>query len=290
MELVNVTISGNRAQQSGGGIAGESFSPGFGTITSSTITDNLAPQGGGIIAFPAVPETTDPDPELEHTIVAGNSSLQTPECSLALDANHNLVAQLGTNGSCTTTTAFDLKLAPLGFYGGPTPTHALLAGSPAIDAGLPAPGAGSCAATDQRGRARPADGDGNGTVRCDVGAFERDASCATEGGTLCLGGRFRATARWTAPQGTSGPGQAVSLTSDTGYFWFFDPANVEVVVKALDACQDFDRFWVFAAGLTNVEVELTVEDTESGQVKTYRNPQGRPFQPILDTDAFETCP
>jgi hypothetical protein len=181
-------------------------------------------------------------------------------------------------------------LAPLGFFGGPTLTNALLAGSPAIDAGLPAPGAGSCAATDQRGRARPADGDGNGPLRCDVGAFERDASCATEGGTLCLGGRFRATARWTTPQGTSGAGQAVSLTSETGYFWFFDPANVEVVVKALDACADFDRFWVFAAGLTNVEVELTVEDTQSGQLKTYRNPQGRPFQPILDTGAFDTCP
>ncbi len=58
----------------------------------------------------------------------------------------------------------------------PTWTHGLLAGSPAIDAGSPS-AAGSaldaCAATDQRGIARPQDGDADSTARCDIGAFER---------------------------------------------------------------------------------------------------------------------
>lgn len=59
----------------------------------------------------------------------------------------------------------------------------------------------------------------------------------------------------------------VQLTGDTGYFWFFNASNVELVVKVLDACH-FGRFWVFAGGLTNVDVDLTVTDTATGAVKT----------------------
>lgn len=61
-------------------------------------------------------------------------------------------------------------LGPLADNGGPTWTHALLPGSPAIDAGDPA----LCEATDQRGVARPKNGDGDGNPVCDIGAFEAD--------------------------------------------------------------------------------------------------------------------
>jgi ribulose-5-phosphate 4-epimerase/fuculose-1-phosphate aldolase len=50
------------------------------------------------------------------------------------------------------------------------------------------------------------------------------------------------------------------------------------------------RHWVFAAGLTNVEVTLRVVDTFAGSVKTYVNPLGTAYQPIQDTSAFATCP
>ena len=79
-------------------------------------------------------------------------------------------------------------------------------------------------------------------------------------------------------------------TSDTGLFTFFDPDNVEVVVKVLNGCSINNRYWVFAAGLTDVRATLRVRDTNTGQVKTYQNPQGVPFQPIQDSDAFATCP
>ena len=64
-------------------------------------------------------------------------------------------------------------------------------------------------------------------------------TCAPDPGTLCLNGdRFQVQVTWSVPsQGRSGFGTAVPLTGDTGYFWFFDSANVELVVKALDGPQ-----------------------------------------------------
>ena len=58
----------------------------------------------------------------------------------------------------------------------------------------------------------------------------------------------------------------------------------------LSGCGLNNHYWVFAAGLTNVEVTLTVRDTQSGSEKTYFNPLGTAFQPVQDTSAFETCP
>jgi hypothetical protein len=109
------------------------------------------------------------------------------------------------------------------------------------------------------------------------------------GNTLCLGGgRFRVTATWQTST-ASGSGTAVTLTPDSGYFWFFDPGNVEVVAKVLNGCGINSRYWLFAAGLTNVRVDLTVTDTRTGQTKTYTNPLGRTYVSILDTNAFNTC-
>jgi Domain of unknown function (DUF4114) len=135
------------------------------------------------------------------------------------------------------------------------------------------------------------------------GAGDRSAGAGAQGGApgdtgsrsgtsslLLNGSRFQVEATWRTPQGRSGSGHPVQITEDTGYFWFFDPENVEVVVKALDACALADRFWLFAGGLTNVEVDLTVTDTQTGAVRRYHNPQRTPFTPILDTSAFDTCP
>jgi hypothetical protein len=122
--------------------------------------------------------------------------------------------------------------------------------------------------------------------------FAPTSECVTFGSVLCLqGGRFRVQAAWRTPQGDSGSGQARQLTSDSGSFWFFDNTNTELDVKVLDACvPPFDRFWFFAAGLTNVEVTLTVEDLAGNETRTYTNALGSPFAPVLDTNAFATCP
>jgi streptogramin lyase len=122
--------------------------------------------------------------------------------------------------------------------------------------------------------------------RFSIGPF----TCEPDATTMCLNaGRFRVTAEWRSLT-ASGTGTSVPLTSDSGYFWFFDVANIEVVVKALNGCGVNGHYWVFAAGLTDVEVTLRVIDTQTGALRTYVNPRGTAFQPIQDTSAFATCP
>ena len=118
-------------------------------------------------------------------------------------------------------------------------------------------------------------------------------TCTSDATSLCLNnGRFRVRATFSAPSLgiTNAAAQVVPLTADTGYFWFFDAQNVEMIVKVLNACGVNGRIWVFAGGLTNVEVTMTVEDTATGSVQSYRNPQGTAFAPVQDTGAFATCP
>jgi hypothetical protein len=108
--------------------------------------------------------------------------------------------------------------------------------------------------------------------------------------SLVLGnGRFLVAADWETSQGDKGQGHAVGLTADSGYFWFFDDDNVELVVKVLDGCAVNQRRWVFAGGLTNVRVTLTVHDTLGFYEKTYVNPQNVPFPPLQDVEALPTC-
>jgi hypothetical protein len=116
-------------------------------------------------------------------------------------------------------------------------------------------------------------------------------NCTPGATVLCLNdGRFRVSVAWTKPSSETGAGMAVPLTTDSGYFWFFNAANIEIVVKVLDACSIAPgRFWVFAGGLTNVQVVMTVQDTQTGAERVYTNPQGTAFQPIQDTSAF-ACP
>lgn len=118
-------------------------------------------------------------------------------------------------------------------------------------------------------------------------------SCGGDSATsLCLGGRFRVELEWETGAGLTGPGNSVPLTADTGFFYFFSPANIEVIVKVLNACNENlgRRFWVFAAGLTDVATTVRVTDTVTGAQKVYLRPLGQLFAPVLDLDAFATCP
>lgn len=117
------------------------------------------------------------------------------------------------------------------------------------------------------------------------------AACTPNDTTLCLNSsRFQVTATYDAGNGNSGIAHVVLLTVDTGYLWFFSASNVEVVIKVLNGCAPSGHYWVFAGGLTNVKVVITVTDSQDNAVKSYINPPNTAFQPIQDTAAFSRCP
>ncbi len=107
---------------------------------------------------------------------------------------------------------------------------------------------------------------------------------------LCLNQeRFAVEVSFRTAGGVSGEGRPIGLTTDSGYFWFFEADNVEIFLKVLDGCSINQNYWVFVTGLTDVEVELTVTDRISGASKDFSSPLGTPFEPVLDTAAFPFC-
>jgi hypothetical protein len=114
------------------------------------------------------------------------------------------------------------------------------------------------------------------------------STCTAGATTLCLNnGRFKVQAIFSAPSLgiTNAPAQAVPLTSDTGYFWFFSASNVELVLKAVDGRSFNGFFWVFYGALSDVEYHITVTDTTTGAVKVYSNTAGH-LASVADTAAF----
>ena len=126
-----------------------------------------------------------------------------------------------------------------------------------------------------------------GRTMQDAALYFDQTPCEAGQGDLCLnGGRFRVHVDWRVPaQGRRGVGTPVSLTDDTGYFWFFNDANVELVVKALDGRPVNQHYWVFYGALSNVEYTLTVTDTHTGVVRTYTSASGDQAS-VGDTGAF----
>ncbi|WP_145383441.1 choice-of-anchor Q domain-containing protein [Botrimarina mediterranea] len=183
VELVQSTVSGNSVEGAntlGGGVYARDLS-----ATHSTITANAADSVGGGAYL------TSASGRLHGTILAGNvAPAGSPDLQRVLDTGISVVYSLigDTTGSGIDAATgvgnllnVDPLLGPLQDNGGPTWTHALLAGSPAIDAGDPTRtavpwsilGFSSTGEDDQRGDGFPRvlDG-GSGGLRIDIGAFE----------------------------------------------------------------------------------------------------------------------
>jgi hypothetical protein len=157
LDLVNSTVAAN----------GAAFAPGIDnpvpetlSMTSCTVTGNGAfgLRGGGQVTTSA-------------TILSGHTNANCETVVTTLGHNLEDGDSCGLNPGSGDLIATDPLLGAPTWNGGPTPTSALLSGSPAVDTG---PSAGF-PSTDQRGLPRPVDGDGDGTPVCDIGAFELEA-------------------------------------------------------------------------------------------------------------------
>ncbi len=157
LDVINSTVQGNAAAFAPG-----IYNPSGATLDLrySTVAENgtYGIRGGGTV-------------RAEASIIALHG---TANCESAIDTlGYNLEDGLSCGMSAPAGDVFgvDPLLWALAAVGGSTPTMALDAGSPAIDAG----GSAGCPATDQRGMGRPIDGDEDGTPTCDIGAFELQA-------------------------------------------------------------------------------------------------------------------
>ena len=92
--------------------------------------------------------------------------------------------------------------------------------------------------------------------------------------------------QWRAPEGelTSARGSDADFEADNA-FWFFEPANVDLVVKLVDGRGTNGKFWIFYGSMTTMEFILTVTDTQTGVVRTYYNAPGQ-LASGADTSAF----
>jgi large repetitive protein len=157
--VTNSTFSGNSAGHWGGGV----LAAGPMTFTNCTLADNSALAGGGAV-YRAAGAVTLRNTILTNSPVGGNcgGGAMTSDGSNIDSGATCALAGVGDLNNA------DPKIGPLQNNGGPTFTRALLGGSPAIDSGS----AVFCPGTDQRGVARPLDGNGDGVAACDRGAFE----------------------------------------------------------------------------------------------------------------------
>ena len=122
--------------------------------------------------------------------------------------------------------------------------------------------------------------------------FANDEDCVVTGDELCLlGGRFKVSVDYRNQHGGGAEGTAtvVPSTDETGLFWFFDPENIELIVKALDGRHINQHFWLFYGALSDVEYQITLTDTASGEARTYHNPPGE-ICGRADTAAFREQP
>ncbi len=123
------------------------------------------------------------------------------------------------------------------------------------------------------------------------------APCVASSSVLCIDDKpgdkrfaVHTTVNTAEDGGLHGPAADIALASlgidQGGIFWFFAANNPEMLIKVLNGCSLGGHYWVFFAALTNVGFSVTVTDTQTGNFKTYSNPDQTTAQPVQDTAAL----
>ncbi len=290
VDIRNSTISGNRAFGGGGGI--RNVADGRFNIAFTTITANRANEPGGFGESNrfggGIQDLSPARVSISGSIIAGNTDNRTkfdadfaPDCYAPTNftftsERSNLLGVLNSNCALrdvifgdTNSDEFGNNNAPLNPLlgaltnnGGPTRTHALLPGSPAIDGKTLGTSSTffDCQSIDQRGEARPSDGDANGTAICDIGAFERQGVPPSSGAPAHLS---LSTPYWgpLAPVALSGSGFSPGETIVTT----FGP-TVDNTTAAADG--SFNRV-IAAPNVSPQTVVIKSQGQTSGKVATY---------------------
>jgi len=258
LNLTNSTVSGNTAGRDGGGIY-DDFTGGTNSnvaITSSTIVNNTATvNGGGLRGSTSV---GDAPTSVRNTIIANNTAnggtsqdVSGAVASQGFNLFETTTGATITGDTATNITGQDPNLGALQNNGGLTFTHALLAGSPAIDKG------NSFGLTiDQRGTMRPYDNSSipNQADGADIGAFEfiaPTAATATIGGRVTAGGRrgvSGAVVRLTDQNGVI----RMAPTDFRGYFQFEDVAVGETYILSV-----FSKQYQYTPQIISVNENIT---------------------------------
>ena len=300
LQVTNSTISGNQARLAGG-VFSYNNAENLVSISSSTIAFNESGDrgaGGGL----AISSGT---ASVSNSIIAKNTSVSPdnqncsadPGSSISSDGNN---LEDGTDCGFTNTgddQDTDPLLGDLDPNGGPTQTHALLEGSPAIDTG-----AVECPADDQRGVSRPQG------PRCDKGAFELEAGQDT-----------------TPPETTIDAGPSGLTTDSTPTFSFssneagstfecsvdggsFSPCSSPLTtaslgdgahtfaVRATDAAENVDLTPAQRAFTVDTAPPNTAIDSGPSEPSTDKSPTfvfsgeaGSRFECSIDGGAFASC-
>lgn len=292
VELINTTVSGNSADLNGGGIyvKGTPLSPSVAalTLTNSIVTNST---NGGLYLEEAL---------TQPVLVSGNSIVgaQAGGADCTLSGTVTLTTS-GGNAESGTSCGFtdiadqqsvaDLKLAPLGSTGSATMTHALLAGSPAIDGGRQNTCNGTANGKDQNGEARFYDGNGDGEFACDSGPVEYQGLLANPGFEKPLD----PASDWTLVASGGGDGRSLVPTTLNGKYALAFQANgaLETISQSQPLTGNSGEIYTLTmlgegAGLTVDEGMMVRIETLSGGAVVDTRTCSIPFK----TAAFQGSP